>query len=303
MGLAIFIVSGLMVPPSAKGVSGDIHTVQTAGSAVLVPMEPPCAEPFVSLIYDGTSSWGAKAQDFESIFDVYDIFIIEDYSISESMMIDSFASLGFGTDQPDRATDVGVRIYEDNGSGLPGEVGYTGRLRLMSIPDTGFYDGQHAIASFGGQCLPAGSYFVVWAVRLNFTHSGQIFFFVQSGAYATGEGRESDAWQWLPGDSLGMGTHFRVIDGSTGQATGVNFMLCGEAGPCEVPFCEADWTGSSNPQSPSFGVKDGDVDADDFFFFLDIFISGDARADLTSDAVIDADDFFAYLDLFAQGCP
>ncbi|RMF45475.1 MAG: hypothetical protein D6751_07355 [Deltaproteobacteria bacterium] len=300
---AILAISGVAVPPVVRYASDDIHTVQTAGAAALGPMEPPCLEPLVSLAYDGTSSWGAKAQDFENIFDIYDIFVIEDFSTQESVLIDAFASLGFGTDRPDRATDVGVRIFEDNGSGLPGESGFSGRLRLMSIPGTGFFDGQHAIASFGGQCLPAGSYFVVWAVRLNFTHSGQIFFFVQSGAYSTGEGGESDAWQWLPGDSLGLGTHFRVVDGSTGEATGVNFMLCGQAGPCDLRFCEGDWTGSSNPQNPLFGVKDGDVDADDFFFFLDIFISGDARADLTSDAVIDGDDFFAYLDLFAQGCP
>jgi len=54
--------------------------------------------------------------------------------------------------------------------------------------------------------------------------------------------------------------------------------------------CPADMDGS--------GVLDGD----DFFFFLDLFASGDARADLTGNGVIDVNDFFAFLDLFAQGC-
>ncbi len=43
---------------------------------------------------------------------------------------------------------------------------------------------------------------------------------------------------------------------------------------------------------------DGDVDADDFFTYLDFFAAGDARADIQGDGDIDADDFFAFLDLF-----
>ncbi len=43
---------------------------------------------------------------------------------------------------------------------------------------------------------------------------------------------------------------------------------------------------------------DGDVDADDFFTYLDFFASGDDRADIQGDGDIDADDFFAFLDLF-----
>lgn len=54
--------------------------------------------------------------------------------------------------------------------------------------------------------------------------------------------------------------------------------------------CPADMDGS--------GVLDGD----DFFFFLDLFASGDARADLAGNGVIDVNDFFAFLDLFAEGC-
>ncbi len=48
---------------------------------------------------------------------------------------------------------------------------------------------------------------------------------------------------------------------------------------------------------------DGDLDAKDFFAFLDLFAAGDARADITGNGVIDANDFFAYLDLFVAGCP
>ncbi len=79
--------------------------------------------------------------------------------------------------------------------------------------------------------------------------------------------------------------------------------------------CPADFTGSGNPNDPDYGVPNDIVDADDFFFFLDLFAAGDERADLTGsgnpndpayglpNGVIDADDFFFFLDLFVQGCP
>ncbi|MFG0327545.1 MAG: M12 family metallo-peptidase [Phycisphaerales bacterium JB037] len=79
--------------------------------------------------------------------------------------------------------------------------------------------------------------------------------------------------------------------------------------------CPADLTGSSDPNDPSYGTRDGDADGDDFFFYLDAFASGNTGVcDLTGssdpnepsydqpDGDCDGDDFFRYLDLFAQGC-
>ncbi len=47
---------------------------------------------------------------------------------------------------------------------------------------------------------------------------------------------------------------------------------------------------------------DGDLDAEDFFAYLDLFANGDDGADIDGDGDIDAKDFFGYLDLFAAGC-
>ncbi len=48
---------------------------------------------------------------------------------------------------------------------------------------------------------------------------------------------------------------------------------------------------------------DGDVDADDFFLYLDGFAAGDLDVcDIDGDGDCDADDFFGYLDEFAVGC-
>ncbi len=83
-----------------------------------------------------------------------------------------------------------------------------------------------------------------------------------------------------------------------------------------VSSCPADFTGSSNSNDPEYGVPNGVVDADDFFYFLDQFVADNTDvADLTGsgdpndpgygvpDGVIDADDFFFFLDLFVLGCP
>ncbi len=70
-----------------------------------------------------------------------------------------------------------------------------------------------------------------------------------------------------------------------------------------VNTCPADLTGSSNVNDPEYGLVDGVVDADDFFYFLDRFVAGDRDvADVNGDGVIDGDDFFGYLDLFVMGC-
>ncbi|MFG0326417.1 MAG: FG-GAP-like repeat-containing protein [Phycisphaerales bacterium JB037] len=80
--------------------------------------------------------------------------------------------------------------------------------------------------------------------------------------------------------------------------------------------CDADLTGSSDPNDPSYAQPDGDADADDFFFYLDAFVAQDlGTCDFTGssdpndptygnpDNDCDADDFFFYLDLFVAGCP
>ncbi len=58
-----------------------------------------------------------------------------------------------------------------------------------------------------------------------------------------------------------------------------------------LPDCQADIDG------------DGDIDADDFFAYLDAFAAGDLGVcDIDGDGDCDGDDFFGYLDRFAQGC-
>lgn len=78
--------------------------------------------------------------------------------------------------------------------------------------------------------------------------------------------------------------------------------------------CRADLTGSSDPVHPAYGRRDGSVDLDDFFYYLDLFVFDEGLADMTGSSdpfdatygapngVIDIDDFFYYLDRFVEGC-
>jgi len=73
--------------------------------------------------------------------------------------------------------------------------------------------------------------------------------------------------------------------------------------PAPEPCSPADVSSGARP-----GIPDGQLDANDFFFYLDRFAAGDLIADFTGssgvpDGVLDANDFFVYLSIFADGCP
>ncbi|MFG0326958.1 MAG: GC-type dockerin domain-anchored protein [Phycisphaerales bacterium JB037] len=126
--------------------------------------------------------------------------------------------------------------------------------------------------------------------------------FVAVLSYGTNDGGSLDASLQLP---AGNG------DGSVQSIEYLELRLCELDDSC----CPADLTGSSDPNDASFGVPDGDVDGDDFFYFLDSFNAGtlgvcdltgssdpnDASFDVP-DGDCDGDDFFRYLDFFAGGC-
>ncbi|MBX3364814.1 MAG: hypothetical protein KF866_08630 [Phycisphaeraceae bacterium] len=100
---------------------------------------------------------------------------------------------------------------------------------------------------------------------------------------------------------------------ATPIVTGISGRYISLAG---APVCRADLSGSSDPNDPDYGVPDGNVDAADFFYYLDQFVAGNlAVADLSGssdpndpgygvpDGQIDAADFFYFLDIFVAGCP
>lgn len=81
------------------------------------------------------------------------------------------------------------------------------------------------------------------------------------------------------------------------------------------PVCRPDLTTTAIPGQTGYGVPNGIVNNDDFFYYLSQFAAGHAAvADLTTTAipgqpgygvpngVVNNDDFFFYLAIFSQGC-
>ncbi len=124
--------------------------------------------------------------------------------------------------------------------------------------------------------------------------SGSAYFFDISNPRVPVQDAKIWAEDGKAGDSFGrtaalsdgiamIGAHLRDDDNNGVDSGAAYFFEAPEA-------CAADLDG------------DCDVDADDFFTYLDLFASGDDGADIDGDGDLDADDFFAYLDLFSQGC-
>ena len=103
----------------------------------------------------------------------------------------------------------------------------------------------------------------------------------------------------------------RVIDLTGTHLPSVSYTLLVET---DVERCVADMTGSGDPNDPQYGIPNGSLDVDDFFYYLDRFAKSDDEADLTGssdpndgtygfpDGDVDADDFFFFLDVFSSGC-
>ena len=150
--------------------------------------------------------------------------------------------------------------------------------------------------------------------RYRFTHGAAV---LSSGDVAIANNRSSPisfstggAVTLAPGESLRL---------SIGHAAGQPFS-CLMGVDLTVTFtprlCPADLTFGAIPAQPGYGLKNGIVDNEDFFYFLSQFSGGNlAVADLTTGAipgspgygvpngVINNEDFFYYLGLFASPCP
>ncbi|MEZ6235737.1 MAG: S8 family serine peptidase [Phycisphaerales bacterium] len=81
-----------------------------------------------------------------------------------------------------------------------------------------------------------------------------------------------------------------------------------------IPPCPADLTTGAIAGQPGYGVPNGALNSDDFFYYLNLFAAGSLQADLTGsalrgadafgepDGILNNDDFFYYLFIYDRGC-
>ncbi len=280
------------LPVDLGAAANIVHRARNAEAGIGGQVRGPIA---AGLSYDGSSAWGFAGQAFGTGFEEFDTSIIEDFEIADDANLTEFRSEGFAIGDPFQTTDIRVEIWTNPQDGsLPGQG--TSQLVMASIPGTGFWDGTGGVGDLGGQCLPAGCYFIVWQGDLFFFDYGQILFYAQAGPHDIDAGcaGADNGTLWNPGGGFGMGEYFDAVDGGTNQRTGVNFVLCGTPtdcdNPCNDPNACGDWDG------------DLDSDADDFFLYLSAFAQQEPCADLDMDGDWDSEDFFAFLGRFVEPC-
>jgi hypothetical protein len=181
-------------------------------------------------------------------------------------------------------TDVNARVYDAMPPG--------GNLIMSSQPGHGAVNAAGVFwTTFGGQYLPAGSYFIVWDMS---TVGTQIVVdWAQGGSHAVGGGQPDNAWLWNPGGGWGYPNNLKKVPADlqgNGQ-TGVNFKLSGVPVTCYAN-CDA------STSAPVLNIND-------FQCFINAFAQGAAYANCdgsTVAPVLNVNDFQCFLNRFAAGC-
>lgn len=236
-----------------------------------------------SLPFKGGQTAGPNATDFLPPDDHRDLWVIEDITLAEFTELTRLESLGIVFPQPVVVSDVTVRVYK----GFPPTGGV---LVAQSKPGAGVVvpSGLNSLfrATFEGQFLPAGQYWVAWNASV-FSNSQTIILWAVAGAHAVGGGQPDNAWLWNPGGGWGYPDNYKKVPadlGGNGQ-TGVNHVLFGKSA------CYADCE------------RDGDLDLFDFLCFQGAHAQQDLYADCEGDGDWDLFDFLCFQGLHADGCP
>jgi hypothetical protein len=164
--------------------------------------------------YDGIQTYGSAAQDFETAYDGYDIWVVSDFETSVDYYVDDVVAEGFTNGTVD-GQGANFLIYD----GLPWDSG------SIVLTATGGYDTLLSAGTMGADfdhaLLPAGSYYMVFQAVREYATSGQAY------AYQTSLGNAND-YQWNPGGSFGF-TYQQV--NNEGTPFDVNWQLTAEAVP------------------------------------------------------------------------
>ncbi|MEZ6232656.1 MAG: GC-type dockerin domain-anchored protein [Phycisphaerales bacterium] len=134
---------------------------------------------------------------------------------------------------------------------------------------------------------------------------------------SNGSNTSTDAVTASSGPGSGYGVRFGGSWGSgyaSGGENNANFAVIDLSTGGGGPTCAPDLTTGAIAGVPGYGVPNGILNNDDFFYYLAIFAANDPAADLTTGAIagqpgygvpngiVNNDDFFYYLALFAAGC-
>lgn len=253
--------------------------VALAGSAAAAQDQIVASLPFL-----GGQTAGPNGTDYPPPNDARDLWIIEDFGISTDTALGRFETVGTVFPSPMSVTDVNVRIYD----AMPPD----GNLIMTSTPGHGTVNAAGVFSTdFGGQLLPAGSYFIVWDASTVGTQI--VVIWAQGGAHAVGGGLPDNAWLWNPNGGWGYPNNLKMVpqDLNGNGQTGANFKLWGSPMSCYAN-CDAS-TGTPI------------LTANDFACFLTKYAAGTLYTNCdhsTSAPLLNVNDFQCFLNAFAAGC-
>jgi len=248
------------------------------------------AQVIAALPFNMPQTAGPAGTNYEPPDDAKDLWIIEDFTVSQRVELERFESLGTVFPAPVFVFDVTVHIYD----AMPplGNIVLSSNIGSGSVQPAGGWNLFRA--EFGGQQLDPGSYFIVWNASTRTSQNQRAIFWAQSGPNTVGGGKPDNAWLWNPGGWWGYPNNIKPVPEDllgNGQ-TGVNFRLFGSPVSCYAN-CDA----STTPPV---------LNANDFVCFLSAFVSGSSYANCdgsTSTPALTGNDFACFIQEFSSGCP
>ena len=114
--LTLLVASAAMADPLSLSASGPAAPAVKPSRATL------------GNAFDGVQTDGSAAQDFETAYDPYDIWVVSDFTTSQAWNLDAISAVGFANTTLD-GSGANFRIY----NGLPWAGGVLGQIAAQTV--------------------------------------------------------------------------------------------------------------------------------------------------------------------------
>jgi hypothetical protein len=238
-------------------ISGGNVLSGLSATAQASPRSVPAAANPEAVLWDQYANWSSTdlaAQDFEAVYDIYDIYAGDDFVNADPWSIETIATRGGWGAYVDlnNATAIHWYIYADDGGKPAGFPGDNLEVWSISLPPNdpqvalGVYEPEDVILTLDTPIdLPAGDWWLVYFVSLEYGLYGQYGISGTSDAVQGNVGMQAN-----PGGGFGMGSDWWA------NTFGLDYMfrLEGEIVNLDVPWLSEDPTSGSTPDGETSTV-------------------------------------------------
>lgn len=216
LGMSLVILLALIVPLTVTAQDPGISTSATVEGQRPIAPSPLGPEAVLWDQYNNWSHTDFAAQDFESSYDAYDIWVGDDFENAEPWTIGRIVARGGWRYYVDliNATAINWTICADAG-GAPGCVpGDGSEFWTLSLPPRGpqvtlsMFEAADFVVDLDTPIdLPAGTWWIIFQVALEYTYYGQY------GISGTADPAWGTPAMWInPNGGFGMGSDWFIND-------------------------------------------------------------------------------------------